>query len=174
MKKNTWRIQLGFLAGVVFIFRADPSPASLLFGAAVMCLGECIRFISAGTLIKFEGVTRDGIYSHVRNPLYLGSLLIGLGACVMGRDILFAAVFAVAYPLVYRRIVLREEAHLVKRYGGDYERYLSEVPRFIPRRLDPGRVISASAPFLAIKNREYKTVMGIAALWAVMLFKTAA
>ncbi|MCD6309020.1 MAG: isoprenylcysteine carboxylmethyltransferase family protein [Candidatus Latescibacteria bacterium] len=169
MKKNTWRIPLGFLAGVVFIVRADPVWRSFAWGAAVMTLGEFIRFISAGTLIKFEGVTRKGIYAFVRNPLYLGSLLIGLGACLIGRDLLFAALFTTAYPLVYYRIVRREESHLVRRYGGDYERYLAEVPRFLPRRFDPVEIIRETAPFLAIKNREYKTVLGIVSVWLIML-----
>jgi len=168
MKRNTYRIPLGFLAAAVFLLRADPTAVSYFSGACLMVFGEAIRFISSGTLVKFEGVTRDGIYAYTRNPLYLGSFFIGLGACIMGRDPIFTVFFLIVYPLVYYRIIRREEQYLVKRYGHEYELYLDEVSRVIPRRIDLRAVLTDTAPFLAMKNREYLTVLGIAAVWAVL------
>jgi len=173
MKKNTFRIQIGFIAGIVFLWRADPTMTSFAAGAALMVFGEAIRFISAGTLVKFEGVTRDGIYACVRNPLYIGSFFIGLGACVIGRDIWFTAVYTAAYILIYRKIILREETWLTGRYGGDYLSYVGDVPRIIPRRVSPREILAETAPFLAVKNRELKTVAGIAAVWIVLALKVA-
>jgi len=171
LKRNTYRIPLGFLAGAVFLARAEPTAASFLAGALLMVLGETIRFVSAGTLIKFEGVTRRGIYAYVRNPLYVGSFLLGAGACVMGRDVPFAVGFLVAYPLVYRRLIRREEAYLVRRYGEEYARYRDDVPSVFPASLDLGKVFGESAPFLAVKNREYRAVFGMAAVWIILLVK---
>jgi len=171
MKRNTYRIPFGFLAGAIYIIRARPSFASFLCGVVVMLFGECIRFVSSGTLIKFEGVTRNGIYAYVRNPLYIGSFFIGTGACIMGRDPVFAVLFLVAYPLIYYRIIRREEGYLVRRYGDDYRRYLREVPGIVPRGFSLREVLGETAPFLAMKNREYLTVTGIIAVWGIMALK---
>lgn len=173
MKRNTYRIPIGFLAAALFLLRAEPTIKSLTFGALIMATGEIIRFISAGTLIKFEGVTRRGIYAFSRNPLYLGSFLIGLGACVAGHDTIFTLVFIVAYPLIYIRLIKREEAYLIGRYGAPYELYLKEVPRLVPNRFSFKRAFGEQAAFLAIKNREYKTIFGVIAIWAVLATKMA-
>ena len=173
MKKKSWRIPIGFAAAALFLWRADPTPASFLGGAVLMALGEAVRFISAGTLIKFEGVTRTGIYAYTRNPLYIGSLVIGLGACLMGRDAVFATVVAILFPLVYLKVIRREEAFLVERYGDDYRSYLTEVPRIFPRRFSVRTVLANTAPFLAIKNREYRGIIGVALVWAAIAVKMA-
>ena len=169
--KNTFRIPIGFAAGIMFIWRADPTLSSFCIGTALMLLGEAIRFISAGTLIKFEGVTNTGIYAYTRNPLYIGSFIIGAGACVIGRDIPFALFFLIAFPWIYIRIIKREEQYLTERYGDDYRRYISEVPRFWSGRMGVGKILRASSPFLAVKNRELKTVFGIVLILAVMASK---
>ena len=171
MKRNTYRIPLGFLAGAVYIIRAEPSFGSFLLGAVFMVFGEFIRFVSAGTLIKFEGVTRNGIYAYIRNPLYIGSFFIGAGACIIGRDPMFIVLFLIGYPLVYARTIKREERYLKGRYGDDYECYLCEVPGIIPKSFNLREVLSETAPFLAMKNREYLTLLGIAVVWMVMAVK---
>ena len=171
MAKNTYRIPIGFAAGAAFLYLADPTPLSFALGLALMILGETVRFVSAGTLIKYEGVTRNGIYALTRNPLYIGSFLIGAGACAMGRDPWFDLFFAVAFPVVYWRIVKREEAFLLSRYGDDYARYLREVPRFWPREFRIREAFGESSAFLAVKNGELKAVAGILFVSAVMVYK---
>jgi len=156
--KKSYRVPLGFLIGILYFWRADPSLRSFIIGAAVMVLGELIRFVSAGTLIKYEGVTRNGIYAYTRNPLYIGSFLIGTGACVMGRDPAFTVLFFVLFLFVYSRVILREELYLAGRYGEEYQRYLREVPRIFPRRFSLRMVFGETALFLAVKNRELLTV----------------
>ena len=162
---------IGFLAGFLFIWRAEPTVASYIAGLIIMILGETIRFVSSGTLKKFEGVTRNGMYRYTRNPLYIGSFILGTGACVIGQDILFSAIFFVFFILLYGRVILREEKYLVGRYGEDYVRYLAEVPRLIPRSLDLKYIFENTSPSLAIKNKEGKTLLGIAAVLIIMLVK---
>lgn len=169
--KKAIRIPIGFLAAFLFLWRAQPTPRSFVIGALIMALGEAIRFVSAGTLIKFEGVTRTGVYGFTRNPLYIGSFCLGLGACIMGRDLLFAALFVTLFPLLYIRVIRREEAWLVGRYGDDYVAYLREVPRLFPRRFDLGEALRETSPFLAVKNRELRAVLGLAVVLAAMAVK---
>lgn len=171
--RKTPRILIGFVVALIFIWRAHPTSLSFALGALLMVFGECMRFVSAGTLIKFEGVTRSGIYAFTRNPLYIGSFIIGLGACVMGRDLLFAILFLLLFPIIYSRVIKHEEMYLVGRYGTEYVAYLREVPRIVPRRLDLAEVLRATSPFLAVKNREIPAVLGLLMVLAVMAVKLA-
>ena len=169
--KNSVRIPIGFAAGAAFLIRAEPVLWSFVTGLAFMICGEAVRFVSAGTLIKYEGVTRNGIYACTRNPLYFGSFLIGVGACIMGRDPYFALFFFLVFPVVYLRIIKDEEAFLRGRYGGEYERYSREVPRFWSFRLDVGDALRESSLFLAVKNGELRAVAGVVLVVVVMVVK---
>lgn len=171
MKKKSFRIPIGFLAGFLLIWRAEPTQMSYLIGTMIIILGESIRFISSGTLKKFEGVTRNGMYAYTRNPLYIGSFLLGSGACVIGMDPFFSAFFVVFYIILYGRVILREEKYLVGRYGEDYVLYLKEVPRLFPRKIDLPYILSSTSPARAIKNKEGKTLLGITAILLIMLAK---
>ena len=128
-------------------------------------------FISAGNLIKFEGVTSSGIYNYSRNPLYIGSFFIGSGACVIGMDIFFSIFFIIAYPLLYLQTIKKEERYLLNRYGADYEKYIRTVPRFLSGQLNIGEILKGSSPFLAVKNRELVSVLGVVTVLAMMAAK---
>ena len=169
--RKSLRMPIGFLAGILFVWRAKPSGISFLIGTLLIFLGELIRFVSSGTLKKFEGVTRNGIYEYTRNPLYIGSFILGSGACIISRDMIFSTVFFVFFIILYSRVILREERYLVGRYEDDYIRYLEEVPRIIPRRMNIKFIFSETSPALAIKNKEGKTLCGIAVILATMIAK---
>jgi protein-S-isoprenylcysteine O-methyltransferase Ste14 len=171
MKKKSWRIPLGFLAAAWFIWKAHPTPASIIAGGIVMLFGELIRFISAGTLKKYREVARTGIYAYTRNPLYIGSFFLGAGACVMGRDILFSILYVVAFITVYSRVIAREEKFLISRYGAEYEQYLAEVPRIIPRTIQLAPLFHQTSAAHAFNNKEGKTLLGVAGIIAVMIVK---
>jgi len=169
--RKSLRIPIGFLAGILFFLRAKPSLVSFIIGTLFIIFGELTRFVSSGTLKKFEGVTRNGIYAYTRNPLYIGSFFLGTGACIMSKDMLFSAAFFGFFILLYNRVMLREEKYLVGRYGEDYKRYLDEVPRIIPRKLNLKYVFHETLPALAIKNKEGKTLLGIALILVIMIVK---
>ncbi len=67
--------------------------------------------------------------------------------------------------------MLREEKYLVGRYGEDYERYIKEVPRILPKKLNIMYVFQETSPSLAIKNKEGMTLWGIALLLALIFAK---
>ena len=74
----------------------------------------------------------QGIYSHIRHPRYL-QVMLGLAAFALFTNYLaLYALLAVSIPLIYL-VVLFEERELRHRFGGEYERYCREVPRFLPR-----------------------------------------
>ncbi len=79
-------------------------------------------------------LTRNGPYQYMRNPIYLGNTMMMLGITFTSRLLWFLPVMLLWCIVLYSLVVRREEAHLLLKYGRPYERYLQEVPRWIPRR----------------------------------------
>jgi hypothetical protein len=158
--------------GIIFLFRAEPSFDSFCLGTVILLFGESIRFVSAGTLKKYKGVvSKNGIYSFTRNPLYIGSFFIGTGTCIIGRDPLFAVLFVTLFLGVYFTVIKREEEFLIKQYGEEYESYLRTVPRIFPRRIDIPYIIAETDISKSLNNREGKTLVGIFFILSVMVVK---
>jgi len=74
-----------------------------------------------------------GPYRHVRNPMITGVLCILLGEAAVTASGALLLWFAVFLALQATVIPLVEEPHLVRRFGGEYEDYRRNVPRWIPR-----------------------------------------
>ncbi len=89
-----------------------------------------------GTLAPWDPTRRlvvSGVYRHVRNPMITGVVLNLVGeALLLGSSLIgvWAGIFA-AGNAIY--IPLLEEPGLERRFGEDYLRYRSHVPRWIPR-----------------------------------------
>ena len=78
------------------------------------------------------GVVRSGIYGAVRHPRYLGFMLSFLAlALLTGAAGIFA--LAIVTILLYLIVAPLEERELREHYGAEYEAYVREVPRFLPR-----------------------------------------
>jgi len=74
-----------------------------------------------------------GLYRYTRNPMYLGVLTVILGWAVLFRApglLFYALAFGTCFHLV---IVLYEERHLQREFGPEFDRYRTEVPRWLPR-----------------------------------------
>ena len=73
----------------------------------------------------------DGLYRHTRNPMYVGMALLHV-AIALALDMAWPLVMLVPVLLVIRHYVIaREEAYLARRFGHDYARYRSRVPRWL-------------------------------------------
>ena len=73
-----------------------------------------------------------GLYQYVRNPIYLGILLVALGWTVhFGslRVLLYGIGLALAFHLF---VIFVEEPMLRRRFGVSYERYFRSVNRWVP------------------------------------------
>src|SRR6185436_19061849 len=128
-----WRVPLGFLCAAAFLFFAKPTPKALLIGASVSLLGLALRAWAAGHIRKNAQLATSGPYAFTRNPLYLGSFLLGLGFTIAsGRwwlGLLLAALCLGIY-LPVRRV---EATHLGELFGKEFEAYRQAVPLFFPR-----------------------------------------
>jgi len=75
---------------------------------------------------------RDGIYSRVRHPRYLGIVVGMLAMAVLVHHTGIYLLWAACLPALYLLVVL-EERELRDRFGREYEEYCRKVPRLVPR-----------------------------------------
>ncbi len=146
-----------------------------------MLAGLVIRAWAAGILEKDRELAVSGPYAFTRNPLYLGSFVIGTGAVLAGGRPWFGLLFLAFFAILYRGAMLHESERLEERFGDDYRRYRKAVPVFLPRgtRYEPGPAPgtgSRPASFSMeryIRNREYEALLGAAAAFALLALKAA-
>jgi protein-S-isoprenylcysteine O-methyltransferase Ste14 len=159
-----WRVPLGWLLGLGALYVARPTRGYLLAGVVLALLGEALRLWASGCLEKNRRLATRGPYAWTRNPLYLGSLLVGFGFCLAtGRPVL-VALLAVLFLAVYLPVMRREAARLAEAFPGDYAEYAAVVPLFLPRppaRAQSGSGLSGFCWSRVRANREHWTVLGL-------------
>jgi hypothetical protein len=84
-----------------------------------------------GREIKSAELITDGLYAYVRNPLYLGNLVIALGVMIIFLNPWLIGVFS-ALLLHYYLIIRAEEGYLEQRFGEAYLSYKRSTPRLMP------------------------------------------
>jgi protein-S-isoprenylcysteine O-methyltransferase Ste14 len=176
-----WRVPLGFLCAAVFLLLARPRAATLAVGGAVAVAGLLLRAWASGHIRKNDRLAVSGPYAHTRNPLYLGSFILGLGFVVAAGGSLWllallAAIFAALFLGIYLPVMRVEAATLARLFGEEYERYSRAVPLFFPR-LTPYRAAEgAGTKFdasLYLRYREYRAALGLLLAWGVLALKAA-
>ena len=170
-----WRVPLGFLCGAVFIFFARPTPGALLIGASVSILGLAMRAWAAGHIRKNAQLAMSGPYAFTRNPLYLGSFLLGLGFTIASGQVLLGVLFAALFLGIYLPVMRVEASTMAQLFGQDYETYRRSVPLFIPRITPFRQADSAENKFdgtLYLRYREYRAALGLVLAWGLLLIKT--
>lgn len=81
---------------------------------------------------KLKRLITSGPYSICRNPLYFFSTLLGIGFGFCTETFTMPVVIGVALLVLYYFQIRREEKLLLGAFGGQYNAYLSSVPRFFP------------------------------------------
>jgi protein-S-isoprenylcysteine O-methyltransferase Ste14 len=167
-----WRVRLGYVLAVFVLFFARPTPEFVAIGAAVGILGLWLRAYAAGYLHKQEVLTVTGPYAYTRNPLYLGSAVLALGAGIATRSWISGAILLIYFAVVYSVVMRREEGELLGRHGASFREYATAVPLFLPR-LTAATLSGASAGQFSIaqykKNHEYQAALGYLLLLAGLL-----
>ena len=79
-----------------------------------------------------ESLNTSGIYSVLRNPLYLANFLNWLGIVLLLSDIILTVFVTLFFAHIYYYIILVEENFLKEKFKKKYEEYLNLVPRIIP------------------------------------------
>jgi protein-S-isoprenylcysteine O-methyltransferase Ste14 len=144
-----------------------------MVGAVVSLVGVLLRAWASGHIRKNDALAVSGPYAYTRNPLYLGSFILGLGFTIgSGRwwlGILFAALFLGIYLPVMRV----ESATLAQLFGEGFQAYAEAVPLFLPR-LTPFRTSEAHVTFdtaLYLRYRDYRAALGLLIAWGLLVCK---
>jgi protein-S-isoprenylcysteine O-methyltransferase Ste14 len=156
------RVALGFAAALVTAIAARPTWPAWRVGLFIAVAGELVRIWAAGHLEKGREVTRSGPYRWVRHPLYVGSLLIALGVIVASRSAVVAAIVTVYMVATIAAAIRTEEAFLRRSFGAAYDLYRDSRAEPMRRRFSAAR---------ALRNREYRAVIGVAVGFALLAMK---
>jgi protein-S-isoprenylcysteine O-methyltransferase Ste14 len=169
-----WRVRLGYPLAILFLWLAQPSPASILQGAALALAGLAVRAAAAGALRKQEELATGGIYAHTRNPLYFGSALLAAGFIWTARSWWVAVCAAVYFAVFYSAVMKREEGELQARFGDEFRAYAREVPLFFPRLTPVKRERKQGRAFSwqqYARNREWRAALGTLLVIALLFAK---
>jgi protein-S-isoprenylcysteine O-methyltransferase Ste14 len=167
-----WRVRVGYPLAVAVLWFARPNPLSILVGAVVGLVGLWLRGYAAGFLHKHEILTVTGPYARTRNPLYLGSAILALGAGVAAHSWTSAMILCSYFALFYSIVMRREENELRSRYGAVFDEYARAVPLFLPR-VTAAKPSGGGKPTFSFeqykKNREYQAAIGFLSFIGLLL-----
>jgi protein-S-isoprenylcysteine O-methyltransferase Ste14 len=165
------RVPLGFVLAVFYFWLARPTWQSLLLGLIGIVPGLLIRALASGHVRKNETLATSGPYAYTRNPLYVGSLLMGIGFAVAARSWWIGGAVAAMFFVIYLPVIRDEEAYLRQKFP-EFEEYARKVPRIVPRiAAGAGGKPEGFSWELYLKHREWKAAVGAAGLMAGLVVK---
>jgi protein-S-isoprenylcysteine O-methyltransferase Ste14 len=129
---------------IIMLFYHNSNIWSLIAGFIIACTGEFLRLWGvswAGSETRTTGnvggsyLIVRGPFAHLRNPLYLGNIMMYTGIGIMSFALFPWLQIAglIFFSIQYYIIVNEEEGYLKKTFGQQYYDYCSNVRRFIPR-----------------------------------------
>lgn len=116
------RMVFGIGAGLTFI------NALLRSWATAYLRSELVH----DSALHAERLVAEGPYRYVRNPLYLGNILMAVGMGLLASTLGWLLIVTGMY-IITRRLIRREEAALLEANGSSFSNYMRTVPRLLPR-----------------------------------------
>jgi protein-S-isoprenylcysteine O-methyltransferase Ste14 len=175
LTKVTTKTVLAAIVGIVLFFIARDkqlNPVWFVAGAAVTAAGEWLRLWAAGHLRKNKQLTTTGPYSYVKNPLYIGTLLITIGFSAMAMNIWIMIAGFVWFFIYYAPYKKRQENEkLIGSFGEAWIEFDKAVPDYFPRFTPyPGRGTNRWNWQVVKENSEHETAIAVFAGFCIMLF----
>ena len=144
----------------------DDPVTAMLIGFSVTIIGQLIRVITIGLVYIIRGgkirrvyadtLVTTGIFSHCRNPLYVGNILILVGLGIASNSLIFMAIAKPLFLFFYQAIVLAEENFLRNKFGAEFDAYCSRVNRWVPNLKGIGKTLeSMEFKWTRVIIREY-------------------
>jgi protein-S-isoprenylcysteine O-methyltransferase Ste14 len=154
-KQRTW-LPLPIAAALLLIPAGADGPfhstSPIWAGVPIVAAGELLRLwavhhigvISRTRSDRLGPLIDSGPFSIVRNPLYLGNILLWVGFAVSARLLWLAPAIVLLLAFEYHAIVRWEEQLLAARIGAAYGDYTRRVPRWLPAFRIPATVADAA------------------------------
>ncbi|MBX3173476.1 MAG: isoprenylcysteine carboxylmethyltransferase family protein [Gemmatimonadaceae bacterium] len=135
-----WAIAIAVVVHVIRPVSVRPDRWGAL-GFVFMALAAALASWAALTLRRHEtdvrpwkpttAIVTTGPYALTRNPIYLAFALMQLGAGLWQDSLALVLMVIPAVAATNRWVIAREEAYLARKFGELYERYLTEVRRWL-------------------------------------------
>jgi protein-S-isoprenylcysteine O-methyltransferase Ste14 len=183
-KQRTW-LPLPIAVALLLIpASSDASPYStspIWAGVPIVTAGELLRLwavhhigvISRTRSDRLGPLIDSGPFSIVRNPLYLGNILLWIGFAVSARLPWLVPVIVLLLAFEYHAIVRWEEQLLIARIGPAYGDYTRRVPRWLPAfRVPAATVDAARFSWRDTLYSERGTLIAIAVGYLLLWIKT--
>ncbi len=172
------RVPLGFVFAVLYVWLARPTVLSIIVGGVIAAFGVLIRALASGHVKKNAELTMTGPYAYSRNPLYVGSIVIGVGFGVAALSWWIALGLLMLFLAIYIPVIRSEEAFLRSQFS-EFDDYCRRVPRFIgivhgtkvTGGNQEGHPQGAFSRELYFKHREYNAALGTLAMLLVLAAK---
>ncbi|MBU1148239.1 MAG: isoprenylcysteine carboxylmethyltransferase family protein [Candidatus Omnitrophica bacterium] len=139
------------------------------FGVRCLVAGHAPRGTSGRNARKQTADTLNttGIYSIVRNPLYLGNFLIIIGISIFIQVWWFALIVLVGFWIYYERIIFAEEEFLRKKFGSLFLEWSLKTPAFFPR-FKNWKKPNLPFSFKTVLRREFSTFFAFVAVFTFL------
>jgi protein-S-isoprenylcysteine O-methyltransferase Ste14 len=109
---------------------------SEVIGVTCILLGQLFRASARGYKSEYSrrglALLQSGPYAFVRNPMYLGILLIGFGIVLMLFQWWVVTVFLLGFVIRYMFLIFKEEKKLEVSFPAEFPEYKRTVPRLFP------------------------------------------
>jgi len=164
---------------IALLIFAHPGIITIISGFLISLFGEILRLIS----VAYTGLTTrsknvqsnilvtNGPYGIVRNPIYMGNLLLSFGIVISAHTFFpwFIIIFAVLFAVQYFFIIRFEEKFLRKTFKEEYEIYTKHVPSFFPRFISYSGGNSVEPNFRNAIRSEKTTIIIVCILYAIVI-----
>lgn len=165
------RVPLGFLFAAVFLIFARPTSLSLTVGGIIAAVGLLIRAWASGHIQKNRELAISGPYAYTRNPLYLGSFVLGLGFTIAAGVWWLGLLFIALFLGIYLPVMNVEAEDLKGIFGDRYLEYARQVPLFFPRPKSSAERKVKFDKNLYLRYREYRAALGSLIAWLILALK---
>jgi protein-S-isoprenylcysteine O-methyltransferase Ste14 len=129
----------------------DDFRLAALIGLIVALAGQLLRVATIGLdyivrggknrQVYAEELVTGGLFSHCRNPLYVGNYLILLGVGIASCSAVFVFVVLPLMAVAYWTIIAAEENFLRNKFGDVFDAYCARVSRLFFKPLGLGATL---------------------------------
>ncbi len=168
---------------LLIIYFAHPSWPLSVWGLVVVLLGEMTRAsgvryaggITRTTKVGAPSLCTSGPFARVRNPLYLGNMIMYTGIVLFAGSSNLLVMLLITWAffiLQYGLIISLEEQKLTELFGDAYETYKANVPALLPR-LRPWPNTDDRTPMSIAKTvrTERRTLQNVAVIAVIILLR---
>lgn len=131
-----WHLLISKYQLNLLLLMAPTGVMILLFGSVILLVSRIQIGQYGGAKITVEEGHRlivDGMYRHIRNPQYLGFLLIFTGYSLSLGSLVMTTITVLGLFIIFRSRMLLEEKLLLEAFGEEYAEYMRRTWRLLPR-----------------------------------------